>query len=118
MSIRSRKPKRKAYANVDQKGVGMAISERDRVAVERVKRSQKIVPILIVLMWIVGGALFAYKTSVLLSAMRPEGVESVSELFSFVSSIDTHQEEFSRFEVFLLNEKNSATGVRQNSLFW
>jgi hypothetical protein len=87
----------------------MALSENDRTAVRRVRRSQKVLPVFLLIVWVFGGALLSYRVSLILDITRPLGVESVSELISVGSSIDTEKEQFSRFEVLLLREGDSVT---------
>ena len=87
----------------------MSLSEDDRAAVRRVRRSQKVIPVFLLLMWLIGSGLLFYRISVILDITRPHGVESVSGLISLVSSINTDQEQFSRFEMLLLREENSVT---------
>jgi len=87
----------------------MDLSEYDRTAINRVRRSQKLLPVLLLILWLVGGGVVSYRVSVILDMTRSHGVESVSELISFVSNIDTEKAQFSRFEVLLLREGDSVT---------
>jgi hypothetical protein len=87
----------------------MSLSEGDRAAVERVRRSQKVIPVFLLLMWLIGSGVLVYRVSVILDVTRPHGVESVSELLSLLSSIETDKEQFSRFEMLLVREERAVT---------
>lgn len=87
----------------------MSLSERDQAAIGRVRRSQKVLPVFLLMVWILGGALIAYQVTVIMDLARPHGVDSLSKLISVVSNIDTSSEQLPRFEVLLLQERDSVT---------